>query len=42
MTEYSNPTKGAVVIVGGGVAGLEALLALRTLAGDRVAATLGA
>jgi sulfide:quinone oxidoreductase len=40
MTEYSNPTKGAVVIVGGGVAGLEALLALHALAGDRVAATL--
>ena len=31
---------GQVVIVGGGVAGLEALLALRALAGDRVAVTL--
>ena len=29
-----------VVIAGGGVAGLEALLALRALAGDRVALTL--
>ncbi len=31
---------GRVVIVGGGVAGLEALLALRSLLGDRVALTL--
>ena len=34
------PTPGHVVIVGGGVAGLESLLALRALAGDRVALTL--
>ena len=34
------PVPGQVVIVGGGVAGLEALLALRALAGDRVALTL--
>jgi sulfide:quinone oxidoreductase len=31
---------GRVVVVGGGVAGLEALLALRAVAGDRVALTL--
>jgi sulfide:quinone oxidoreductase len=29
-----------VVIAGGGIAGLEALIALRDLAGDRVALTL--
>jgi hypothetical protein len=29
-----------VLIVGGGVAGIEALLALRDLAGDRIAVTL--
>jgi sulfide:quinone oxidoreductase len=40
MTPSNTPTSGRVVIVGGGVAGLEALLALRTLAGDRVAPTL--
>jgi hypothetical protein len=31
-----------VVIVGGGVAGLEALLGLRAMAGDRVSITLAA
>jgi sulfide:quinone oxidoreductase len=31
-----------VVIVGGGVAGLEALLGLRAMAGDRVQLTLAA
>jgi sulfide:quinone oxidoreductase len=31
-----------VVIVGGGVAGLEALLGLRAMAGDRVRLTLAA
>lgn len=36
----SNHTPFRVVIVGGGVAGLEAALALRDLAGDRVATTL--
>ena len=40
MTEPNTPTPGHVVIVGGGVAGLEALLALRALAADRVALTL--
>lgn len=40
MTEHHNPIPGQVVIVGGGVAGLEALLALRTLLGDRVEVTL--
>ncbi|HUA02584.1 MAG TPA: FAD-dependent oxidoreductase [Solirubrobacteraceae bacterium] len=40
MTEHSIPISRRVVIVGGGVAGLEALLALRALAGDRVALTL--
>jgi sulfide:quinone oxidoreductase len=38
MTNQSNSNR--VVIVGGGVAGLEALLALRALAGDRLALTL--
>ncbi|MGO9496467.1 MAG: NAD(P)/FAD-dependent oxidoreductase [Solirubrobacteraceae bacterium] len=37
MTQANPPS---IVIVGGGVAGLEALLALRALAGDRVALTL--
>ena len=40
MTTSSRPTPGHVVIVGGGVAGLEALLALQALAGDRVDLTL--
>lgn len=38
MNETSSPTR--VIVAGGGVAGLEALLALRGLAGDRVALTL--
>ena len=40
MTTSDSPTPGHVVIVGGGVAGLEALLALQALAGDRVDMTL--
>lgn len=40
MTEATRSISGDVAIVGGGVAGLEALLALRDLAGDRVAVTL--
>ena len=40
MTTSNRPTPGHVVIVGGGVAGLEALLALQALAGDRVDLTL--
>jgi sulfide:quinone oxidoreductase len=40
MTQPDTPTPGRVVIVGGGVAGIEVLLALRALAGDRVALTL--
>src|SRR5437764_7435651 len=36
----NNSVSGHIVIVGGGVAGLEALLALRALAGDRIAVTL--
>jgi sulfide:quinone oxidoreductase len=40
MTQPNPPTSGHVVIVGGGVAGLESLFALRALAGDRVALTL--
>jgi sulfide:quinone oxidoreductase len=40
MTEPNNSTSNQVVVVGGGVAGLEALLALRALAGDRVTLTL--
>jgi sulfide:quinone oxidoreductase len=41
MTESTNsPGSGRVVIAGGGVSGLEALLALRAIAGDRVNLTL--
>ena len=40
MTTSNHPTPGHVVIVGGGVAALEALLALQALAGDRVDLTL--
>jgi sulfide:quinone oxidoreductase len=40
MSEGHSPVSGQVVIVGGGVAGLEALIALRALVGDRVAVTL--
>jgi len=40
MTEPKFPSSDRVVIGGGGVAGLEALLALRALAGDRVELTL--
>ena len=36
----TQPTHSHVLIVGGGVAALEALMALRDLAGDRVAITL--
>jgi sulfide:quinone oxidoreductase len=37
---HNNSSSNHVLIVGGGVAGLEALLALRALAGDRVSLTL--
>ena len=40
MTASNRSTSGTVVVVGGGVAGLEALLALRALAGDRIDLTL--
>ena len=40
MTEPNRRASRRVLIVGGGVAGLEALLALRALAGERVALTL--
>jgi sulfide:quinone oxidoreductase len=40
MTEHAHPAPHRVVIAGGGVAGLEALIALRQLAGDRIATTL--
>jgi sulfide:quinone oxidoreductase len=40
MNDETSSKRNRVVIVGGGVAGLEALLALRDLAGDRVASTL--
>ena len=40
MAQPNVSSSGQVVIVGGGVAGLEALLALRALIGDRLALTL--
>jgi sulfide:quinone oxidoreductase len=40
MTEQTSTTRPSVVIAGGGVAALEALIALRDLAGERVALTL--
>jgi sulfide:quinone oxidoreductase len=40
MTAAGSSTSRRVLIVGGGVAGLEALLALRALAGDRVTLTV--
>lgn len=40
MSEGQSFISGQVVIVGGGVAGLEALIALRALLGARVAVTL--
>ncbi|HET7051400.1 MAG TPA: FAD-dependent oxidoreductase [Solirubrobacteraceae bacterium] len=40
MTQPNTPSSGHVVIVGGGVAGLEALLALRAIGGDHIAVTL--
>ncbi len=40
MSEGDSSISGRVVIVGGGVAGLEALIALRAMVGDRVAVTL--
>ncbi|MGZ8649306.1 MAG: FAD-dependent oxidoreductase, partial [Solirubrobacteraceae bacterium] len=40
MSEGHSLISGQVVIVGGGVAGLEALIALRALIGDRLAVTL--
>jgi sulfide:quinone oxidoreductase len=40
MSEGHSLISGQVVIVGGGVAGLEALIALRALVGDRVTLTL--
>ena len=40
MNDAPSPEKARVVIAGGGIAGLEALLALNDLAGDRVAVTL--
>ena len=40
MSEGHSSTSGRVVIVGGGVAGLEALIALRALVGDDVTVTL--
>ena len=40
MSEGQSVISGQVVIVGGGVAGLEVLIALRALAGDRVSVTL--
>jgi sulfide:quinone oxidoreductase len=40
MTTSHSQISGQIVIVGGGVAGLEALLALQALAGDRIGLTL--
>lgn len=40
MSEGNSVYSGQIVIVGGGVAGLEALIALRALIGDRVPVTL--
>ncbi len=40
MTEGDSSNPGRVMIVGGGVAGLEALIALRDLIGGRVEVTL--
>jgi len=40
VSETQNGERARVLIAGGGIAGLEALLALRELAGDRVAVTL--
>ena len=40
MSEGHSSTPGRVVIVGGGVAGLEALIALRALVGDAVSVTM--
>jgi NADH dehydrogenase FAD-containing subunit len=40
MSEGHRSISGQVVIVGGGVAGLEALIALRALVGNRVTVTL--
>jgi sulfide:quinone oxidoreductase len=40
VNDAPSPDKARVVIAGGGIAGLEALLALNDLAGDRVAVTL--
>jgi NADH dehydrogenase FAD-containing subunit len=37
---FHKPARSRVVIAGGGVAGLETLLALRALAGDRVDVTI--
>ena len=40
MSNQSDGDRGHVIVAGGGVAGLEALIALRSLAGDRVRITL--
>lgn len=41
-TDQSNGDRASVLIAGGGIAGLEAMMALRDLAGDRVSITLAA